>query len=249
MSVPSPGSDRAEALPPLGTRALPSAWLRLTLLATLLLTLAVVAVVYEPQRLLEVEQWSDRALGLTGAMTFAVLYGVAAAAFVPRPLMGVTAGALFGLQWGVVVALVGTVIGAALCLGLGRALGQDAIRPLLRGRWAKEGDRQLSEHGFRSVVALRLLPGVPFAASNYVAAMSQVRWHVFLSASAIGSVPQTVVFAVAGNQAAEPSSTLVAVSGLLVMTLLITVVVARRRSVRLRRPSPVAVVPAGDALT
>lgn len=230
-------------MPSPGKRLPSSAWSRLAVLALLLAALAVVTVAYEPQRFLAADQWSERVTGPGGAVLFTVVYGVAAAAFVPRPLMGVTAGALFGAPLGTLVALGGTVLGAALCLGLGRWLGQDSIRPLLRGRWVREGDRQLADHGFRSVAALRLLPGVPFAPSNYVMAMSRVRWPIFLGASAIGSIPQTLVFAFAGSQATEPSSTLLAVAGLLVAAPLATIAVARYRSVRSARRSPATAEP------
>lgn len=225
-----------------------SAKARLVLLAALLATLAVFTVVYEPQRLLTTDQWSGHDTGPGGAAFFAVLYGVAAAALVPRPLMGVTAGALFGMGVGTLVALAGTVLGAALCLGMGRWLGQESIRPLLRGRWVREGDRQLTDHGFRSVTLLRLLPGLPFAPSNYLVAMSRIRWPVFLGASAIGSIPQALVFAFAGSQATEPSSMLLAVGGLLVAGPVVMIAIARYRAGRTAVKPPSTVEP-GEALT
>src|SRR5690606_13611634 len=100
----------------------------------------------------------------------------------------------------------GTVLGAGLAFCLGRALGQDALRPLLRGRWLKAADRQLSRHGFRSMLATRLFPGVPFAAANYCAAVSRMGLLPFLLATALGSIPNTAAYAVAGARASTPTS-------------------------------------------
>lgn len=93
-----------------------------------------------------------------------------------------------------------------MSFGLGRLLGQSALRPLLRGRWLTAADGQLSRHGFRSMLALRLFPGVPFAAANYCAAVSRMGWLPFLVATGLGSVPNTAAYVVAGSRASSPTS-------------------------------------------
>ena len=67
-------------------------------------------------------------------------------------------------------------------------------------------DRQLSRHGFRSMLVIRLLPGVPFAASNYGAAVSRMGWPAFLAATAVGVIPNTAAYVIAGSHAAAPTS-------------------------------------------
>jgi uncharacterized membrane protein YdjX (TVP38/TMEM64 family) len=77
---------------------------------------------------------------------------------------------------------------------------------LLRGRWLKAADGQLSRHGFRSMLAARLFPGVPFAAANYCAAVSRMGYVPFLAATALGSIPNTAAYVVAGARASAPTS-------------------------------------------
>lgn len=161
--------------------------------------------VYEPQRFVTHGLPAHLSGGLAGFF-FTVAYGLCTAAFVPRPVLNVAAGALFGTQAGTVAAVAGTVIGSGLAFGLGRVLGQDALRPLLRARWVTAVDRQLSRHGFRSMLVIRLLPGVPFAASNYGAAVSRMGWTAFLAATALGVVPNTAAYVIAGSHATAPTS-------------------------------------------
>ncbi|MFF2654720.1 TVP38/TMEM64 family protein [Streptomyces sp. NPDC058045] len=186
-------------------RLLLSPWSRLSLLVALLAAAAVAVLCFQPQRFLA-EGWPPHLTGPAAAVCFAVAYGVCTVAFVPRPLLNLAAGALFGSQWGLGAALAGTVLGAGVSFGLGRTLGQDALRPLLRGRWLKAVDGQLSRHGFRSMLAMRLFPGVPFAAANYCAAVSRMRWLPFLLATGLGSVPNTAAYVIAGARAATPTS-------------------------------------------
>ncbi|WTC19988.1 TVP38/TMEM64 family protein [Streptomyces cellulosae] len=186
-------------------RVLLSPWSRLSLLVVLLASAAAVMVVLEPQQLLT-DGLPARLGGVVGVVAYGVAYGACTVAFVPRPLLNLAAGALFGSQFGLVAALGGTVLGAGLAFCLGRVLGQEALRPLLRGRWLKAADNQLSRHGFRSMLAARLFPGIPFAAANYCASVSRMGLLPFLLATALGSIPNTAAYVVAGARASTPTS-------------------------------------------
>ncbi|MCP3768542.1 MULTISPECIES: TVP38/TMEM64 family protein [unclassified Streptomyces] len=186
-------------------RVLLSPWSRLSLLVALLASAASAMLLLEPQKLLA-DGLPSQLGGAAAVVAYAVSYGVCTVAFVPRPILNLAAGALFGSQLGLGAALGGTVLGAGLAFCLGRALGQDALRPLLRGRWLKAADHQLSRHGFRSMLAARLFPGVPFAASNYCAAVSRMGLLPFLLATGLGSIPNTAAYAVAGARASTPTS-------------------------------------------
>ncbi|WP_406056194.1 TVP38/TMEM64 family protein [Streptomyces sp. NBC_01077] len=224
------------------SRALLAPRARLSMLALLLLTSAALVLLYEPQRLLS-SGWPQQTSGAGAVMLFGLAYGVCTAAFVPRPVLNLAAGALFGSAAGLTAAIAGTVLGAGISFTLGRFLGQDALRPMLRGRWLTAADGQLSRHGFRSMLAIRLFPGVPFAAANYCAAVSRMRYVPFLVATAIGSVPNTAAYVVAGAQAGEPGSPAFLVSaGFIVLSGLAAAVVAWRKRHRLRAPAP-AVAP------
>ncbi|GGX67765.1 TVP38/TMEM64 family protein [Streptomyces fructofermentans] len=187
------------------TRALLSPWSRFSLLVTLLVAAGGSVLLFEPQRLLA-DGWPPQLGGAGAALVFAAAYGLCTVAFVPRPILNLAAGALFGSQLGIGAAVGGTVLGAGIAFGLGRMLGQDALRPLLRGRWLKAADGQLSRHGFRSMLAARLFPGVPFWAANYCASVSRMGWLPFLLATALGSVPNTAAYVVAGARASAPTS-------------------------------------------
>jgi len=200
LPVPAPVGLTARC-----TRVLLSPWSRLSLLVALLAGAATTVLLFEPQRLLA-DGWPPQLGGIAAAALFGVAYGLCTVAFVPRPLLNLAAGALFGSQLGLASALAGTVLGAGLAFGLGRVLGQDALRPLLRGRWLKAADGQLSRHGFRSMLAARLFPGVPFWAANYCAAVSRMRYMPFLLATALGSIPNTAAYVVAGARASAPTS-------------------------------------------
>ncbi|GEB61552.1 TVP38/TMEM64 family protein [Streptomyces gardneri] len=210
---------------------------RLSILALLLLSAAGLVLLYEPQRLLS-SGWPQQTNGAGAVMLFGLAYGVCTAAFVPRPVLNLAAGALFGSAFGLTAAVAGTVLGAGISFTLGRFLGQDALRPFVRGRWLTAADGQLSRHGFRSMLAIRLFPGVPFAAANYCAAVSRMGYVPFLLATAIGTVPNTAAYVIAGAQAGSPGSPAFLISaGFIVLSGLGAAVVAWRKRHALRGTS------------
>ncbi|GHB13044.1 TVP38/TMEM64 family protein [Streptomyces chryseus] len=233
------------AAPPVGfavrcTRTLLSPWSRLSFLVLMLAAAVTAVLAFEPQRLLS-GGWPPQLSGAAAVVLFGVAYGLCTAAFVPRPILNLAAGALFGSQAGLVAAVAGTVVGAGIAFGLGRVLGQDALRPLLRGRALLAADGQLSRHGFRTMLAIRLFPGVPFAAANYCAAISRMGWLPFLLATGIGSIPNTAAYVIAGSSASSPTSPAFLIAmGFIALSGLAAAVVAWRRRHRLRGERPAA---------
>jgi len=123
-------------------RVLLAPWSRFSLLVVLLAAAGASVLLFEPQKLLE-DGWPPHMTGASAAAVFTVAYALCTVAFVPRPFLNLAAGALFGWEVGLVTTLAGTVLGSGIAFGLGRVLGQDALRPLLRGRVLRAADGQL----------------------------------------------------------------------------------------------------------
>ncbi|MER5867590.1 TVP38/TMEM64 family protein [Kitasatospora sp. NPDC002040] len=185
--------------------------------------------------------WSPTELLREGvpAPVFLLVYALATLAFVPKPALNGAAGLVLGTALGVPVAVAATTLGALLAFWLGRALGRDAVRPLLRGKVASALDRRLSEQGFRSMLLVRVIPGVPFQAANYAAAFSGVRTLPYTAATALGVAPGTAAYVIAGANADDPGSPAFLISAALIVIMCLFTLVAGWRAWR-RRPSATA---------
>lgn len=145
------------------------------------------------------------------AVAVAVL---AAILLVPRAVPAILAGLLMPPAVAVLCALVGTVAGATVAFGLGRALG----RPYLAGRTARASEsgrvarlvarleRWLDGHGLKAVVYARFLPVFPFGLLSYVFGASRVRPGAFIVGTALGIAPSTTAYVLAGAASGEPGS-------------------------------------------
>ncbi|WP_084699759.1 TVP38/TMEM64 family protein [Streptacidiphilus anmyonensis] len=141
------------------------------------------------------------------AALFLLLYAAATVVLVPKPVLNLAAGAWFGLAEGLPLAVAATTLGASASFALGRAALRGRRFAFLERRGWSALDRELRDHGFRSVLALRLLPVLPFAAVNYGCSVGGTRPAPFAAATALGVVPGTAALVLAGATASAPSQT------------------------------------------
>ncbi|GGL35870.1 TVP38/TMEM64 family protein [Streptomyces anthocyanicus] len=180
-----------------------------TRLALLILVLAAAAgslILWDPRRVLSQGLLAPGVPVVWAGLGFVLVFAIGTLAFFPKPALNIAAGLFFGIPAGLVLAVAGTTLGAVLAFALGRGLGREALRPFLKGKVLAAVDRRLTEQGFRSLLLLRVLPGVPFQAVNFAAAFSGVRLRSFAAATALGVLPGTAAYVVAGASASSPTS-------------------------------------------
>jgi uncharacterized membrane protein YdjX (TVP38/TMEM64 family) len=141
--------------------------------------------------------------GLEGQTMFLLLATFLTAIGLPRQIPAFAAGYAFGPWYGTVIALVAQVLACSLDFIWARAIGQDFVRRRF-GKALGKVDNMLSAQPFAATLMLRLMPVGSNILLNLAAGLSSVRALPFLAASAIGFIPQTVVFALFG-QGSAPS--------------------------------------------
>ncbi|SER49329.1 TVP38/TMEM64 family protein [Corynebacterium cystitidis] len=143
-------------------------------------------------------EWAET----TGAwfpVVFWLLYVLITQLPIPRTVMTLSAGILFGPFWGIVIALTATTIAAAISLVMVRGLLRDWIAPRLTHPTVAQINDHLERRGWVAVISLRLIAGVPFSIMNYVAALTKVRLVPFTVATLIGSAPGTILMTLFGD--------------------------------------------------
>ncbi|MDT7952268.1 MAG: VTT domain-containing protein, partial [Acetobacteraceae bacterium] len=173
--------------------------------------------------------------GSKGPLVFVAVGSVACALAVPRQVVALAGGYAFGFWTGAALALLAEVAGCAADFLWVRILARQAALSFLRRR---EGgrldrlDRFLTGQAFTATLTIRLLPVGSNVLLNIAAGVSGVAAAPFLLASAIGYVPQTVVFALAGAGAGLSSGVQFGLAaGLLVASVILGVLLLRRRPV------------------
>lgn len=116
----------------------------------------------------------------------------------PRTAFTLAAGLLFGPLLGVTIAVAASTISALLAVLLIRALGWQ-LSHLVSHPAVDRIDERLRQRGWPSVIALRLIPAVPFAVLNYAAGASAVRLVPYAVATFVGLLPGTAAVVILGD--------------------------------------------------
>ena len=173
--------------------------------------------------------------GSHGPLMFVAVGSLACAAAVPRQIVALAGGYAFGFWQGAALALFAEVVGCAIDFAWARLLGRRAALGFLARRAGgrlERLDRFLTGRAFTATLTLRLLPVGSNVLLNLVAGVSGVATAPFLLASAIGYVPQTVVFALAGAGAGLSSGVQFGLAALLLLVSVgLGVVLLRRQTV------------------
>lgn len=160
----------------------------------------------------QIRDWAGGAGPLLPALFF-LFYAVVAVAPVPRTMLTVTSGVLFGPVLGSTIALGASAVSAAVALLGVRVLGRDRVAEHLTHPVVRAVDERLARRGWLSVAALRMIPVAPFSIVNYCCGLSSVRLTPFLVATLVGSAPGTISTVVlAGSLAGDTHPVAIAVS-------------------------------------
>lgn len=205
------------------------AGLRMAALVFFVAAAAVAALLFPVPTVEEVQQYFTGTRW--GPMVFILGYAALTLSPVPKNVLSIGAGVVFGFAGGVGVVVAAALLGASAAFWLGRWLGREAVENYTGAR--VEGlDEVLRRRGFVAVVSVRLVPVLPFTAINYLAGLTSVAWWPYLLGTALGILPGTVSYVTLGAfglQFGWQVQAAAAVLGLLTLAGLVVAVRRRRK--------------------
>lgn len=169
---------------------------RMVLLLVFIAAVTVVVLMAPIPSVEELRALVDRA-GWAGPVGFALGYAALTLAPVPKNVLSIAAGVLFGFGAALVVVYIAAMLGASAAFWLGRALGREAVEQFTGTKVARV-DEVLSRRGFAAVVGVRLVPVLPFTAINYSAGLTAVGWWPYFFGTLLGILPGAVSYVALG---------------------------------------------------
>ena len=134
--------------------------------------------------------------GIFAPVTFIIIYIVFNVLCIPAAPLIVLGGALFGIMNGIIYVWIGALLGSMCAFIISRFLARKSIRIFLkdRSKHISVFDAELQRRGFVTTALLRLLPVSPFTIVNYILGLSNVSFKDYVSGTAIGIIPGTIVY-------------------------------------------------------
>ncbi len=124
---------------------------------------------------------------------FLAVHVAASLLFIPRTLLAITAGMLFGVGWGIFWAELGSTAGAAVGFLIARYISAGWIDLEHRARIGPILQR-VERGGWRSVAMLRLIPVMPHSLANYGLGLTRLPFGAYTIGSLIGQLPMTIAY-------------------------------------------------------
>lgn len=141
--------------------------------------------------------------------TFAVIlfFWIAIPLCIPSTVLEMVAGSLFGVPHGVMVILVGKTGGSLFAFLLGRRLGKVVIGDYLNQKYPtfRAISEVLNSASWKPLVLFQL-SSIPNIVKCYALAITKVTPTRFAVSSAVGGVPNAVLWAYIGDQASDLAS-------------------------------------------
>ncbi|WP_433633467.1 TVP38/TMEM64 family protein [Nocardia sp. CA-120079] len=190
-----------------------------------LFTAAMLVPLPTPQQM---QDWAT-SVGPIFPLLFFVVHALVTVAPVPRTVLTVSAGVLFGPALGIVLAASATTVSAALAILLVRALDRDRVAAHLTHPAVRSIDERLERRGWLAVGSLRLIAFAPFSVINYCCALSSIRFWPYLIATVIGILPGTIGTVILGDAlTGRTHPGMLAVSGVLIAIGIIGLIIDAR---------------------
>ncbi len=172
--------------------------------------------------------------GLTGAMgalgpAVLLLAGlIGPVFFVPRAPVCLVAGLLYGVTAGSLIGMAAGTAGSIMHYYLSMGLLARSAERLTPRRWQRSLT-VLKTHPFRALLLLRLFPLSNASVINMIAGLLRIPFRPYLLATVLGTLPITVIYALWGKTASQPSRTHIILSIVLLLLTLIAWFVPRLR--------------------
>jgi uncharacterized membrane protein YdjX (TVP38/TMEM64 family) len=180
-----------------------------------------------PERLAHLRATIE-AYGAWGPFLYVGGYVVAELLFVPALPLTLLGGLVFGPVWGTVYTWIAATLAAALAFLVARHFARGTVE-----RWRAESpriariDAAVERHGWRILMVTRLVPLFPFNLQNFAYGLTRIPFWTYVGVSAVGILPGTIAFTLAGGALSGGGSptvvlwTLAAAAALIVLVSLV----------------------------
>jgi uncharacterized membrane protein YdjX (TVP38/TMEM64 family) len=164
----------------------------------LVLAGAVTAIWFSPVRsyltMEHIRAFVERLRGLWyGPLAFIGVFAVSCVLALPASVFVIAAGFIWGGLLGGIYSMIGGLLGAIASFYVGRFVGEGLLDRF--GKIGRAAARQVDHAGFKSMLILRFIPGIPFAVLNYGAGVAGVRFRDYFFSTLLGIGPAMFVFA------------------------------------------------------
>jgi uncharacterized membrane protein YdjX (TVP38/TMEM64 family) len=203
-------------------------------LLVIFLSIVLLTVLFPPSEWVPAQHWGEvlESYGRLGMALFVSISILATAVGLPRQMIAFIAGLAYGVIPGLLLSLLAAILGCYLTLRTSKRF----LATWVMNRYPaflQKLDKLLKDDVFAKILVLRLQPFGTNLLTNVCAGFTSIPHGVFLAASAVGFIPQMLVFALLGKGIRVGSQTQLILSvALLLVSLVLGFILYKRHQLR-----------------
>ena len=161
--------------------------------------------IFALQKFLPVQAWLQsgtstfRDLGAWGILLFLATYVVLVLLFTPGPLLNLTAGTLYGLHYGYLVAATGSLLGASLAFLIARLFQKKARQWVSKYQAFQAVEHAGQTRPLWTLLSVHLCPLFPMPIANYMLTLAGIPFLLYLFGAWLGMLPGILFYVYVGN--------------------------------------------------
>lgn len=132
-----------------------------------------------------------------GPLIFIPIYALRPLIFFSATILTLVGGFLFGPFWGIVFVVIGSNLSAMVAYTVGRYFGQGLLDNENSSGIVQRYANSMRSNSFETILIMRFI-FLPYDLVNYMGGLLRIDWKAFLLATALGSIPGTIAFVLAG---------------------------------------------------
>lgn len=141
------------------------------------------------------KHFSSNAISSIG---FGILYIVLSLSFIPRAVLSLAAGMIFGLFPGFLIIWLASTLSAILAYSVARYAALDWVEKRIKGQLANIR-LGIQEKGWQFVALARLVPILPFTPLNYALGLTAINFFQYSLVTMVGVIPISIYYAYLGE--------------------------------------------------
>jgi uncharacterized membrane protein YdjX (TVP38/TMEM64 family) len=141
-----------------------------------------------------------RSLPLDGVAVLYAVILVHTVIWYPAEIVDAAGGFVYGFWGGLLLVQTGWIVQGMIAWLVGREVARPVLRRLVGGHRFDEAGRLIEHGGIPLLLAMRLIPVVPFSLFSYVAGAARVPLWRFTWTTAVGYLPITALFIYLGSR-------------------------------------------------
>ncbi|MEW6058477.1 MAG: VTT domain-containing protein [Bdellovibrionota bacterium] len=138
------------------------------------------------------------ATGYKGIAFYILVYICLVTFGLPNLPFQIAAGSIYGSTTAFLMMYLGVNFGAFMAFSLARTLGRKGIEELW-GHKLEGLNKRIEKGGLKMLLIMRLIPMLPFNATNYASGISRLKTRDYVLATALGTLPLTFLHVYFGS--------------------------------------------------